>query len=49
MKQKTFEYENVVVNVFFEHIPTKDELKESCSLFMRNIEQKEKADAGTST
>lgn len=49
MKQKTFLYENVVVNVFFDHIPTKKELKESCSIFMRNIKQKEKADAGTST
>lgn len=49
MEKKTFEYENVIVNVHYNHIPGKKELSEACSKFMIDVlRQKEKTDSAKS-
>lgn len=50
MKLKSFEYEKGIVNVYFDCLPTKENLEKSCSLFMTKVlTKKEKADVAAST
>lgn len=50
MKTKSFEFEKGIVNVHFDCLPTKENLEESCSMFMSKVlKTKEKVDAATST
>lgn len=40
--KKTFEYGNVIVNVHYDHIPQKEDLKEACSRFMLDVLKQQK-------
>ncbi len=53
MNCKTFEYDKVIVNVWYNTLPTKEYLEEPCRNFLRKVEEerqaKKIADAATST
>lgn len=43
MKKRTFEYDDMIVNVHYEKLPTKEDLEEACSIFYRKaMEDKRK-------
>lgn len=43
MHTRTFEYENMTINVHYEQLPTKEDLEEVCNIFYRKaIEDKRK-------
>ena len=33
MHKQTFEFENMTINVFYEKLPTKEDLEEVCNIF----------------
>lgn len=48
MKTKTFKYEQGIVHVHYEKLPTKEDLEEACKVFMSKVMiQKEKDTAAT--
>lgn len=51
MHKKTFEFENMTINVHYEKLPTKEDLEEACSIFYRKAmeDKKKKADSAKST